>query len=295
LATGTNRPLERNEGVEVLTAAKPADAADIVNHNTDDKGHTETYTRMDDGNLASTLASHEEFTLTRSSEIELTAHGPDFSGMVFTLFDFLEGKGPRKTAEQIQWPMTAQPSFLHNFRPILYACPALALALVFLYLIDGKFRHRKEQGKQILSPAKTDADRDVFISYKTEDGQAAERVCLALESQRISCWIAPRDIPPGQVWAAAIVEGVQRSKNVVLLLSSHSSEAKQISREAELADHQNIPIIIFRLEDVQPSKELLYFLGNLQWLDAFGGRFDSAVDRLAGTIRNSALPATSGE
>jgi hypothetical protein len=130
--------------------------------------------------------------------------------------------------------------------------------------------------------------RDVFISYKTEDKEAADRLCVVLERENISCWIAPRDIPPGQEWAASIVDGLQRSKSFVVLLSSHSVAAKQISREAELADKQNIPILTFRLEDVQPPKELLYFLGNVQWLEGFGGQFDAAAARLVDLIRNSA-------
>jgi len=129
--------------------------------------------------------------------------------------------------------------------------------------------------------------RDVFISYKTEDREAAERLCAALERESISCWMAPRDIPPGQEWAASIVAGLQRSRSFVLLLSSHSTTARQIAREAELADKQNLPIVTFRLEDVQPPNQLLYYLGNLQWLDAFGGQFDAAAARLANVIRNS--------
>lgn len=130
--------------------------------------------------------------------------------------------------------------------------------------------------------------RDVFISYKTEDKEAAEKLCAALEGETISCWMAPRDIPPGSEWATSIVDGLQRSTTFVLLLSSHSIAAKQISREAELADQRNIPILTFRLEDVQPPRELLYFLGNVQWLDGFGGRFDAAAAQLANLIRNRA-------
>ncbi len=134
--------------------------------------------------------------------------------------------------------------------------------------------------------------RDVFISYKTEDKEFAERLCAALEREDISCWLAPRDIPPGREWAVAIVDGLQRSKNFVLLLSAHSVAAKQIAREAELADKQNLPIFTFRIEDIQPPKELLYFLGNVQWLDGFGEKFESAVASLAEVIRSgSSFPA----
>ncbi len=127
--------------------------------------------------------------------------------------------------------------------------------------------------------------RDVFISYRSEDREAAQRICARLEHENISCWMAPRDIPIGKEWAAAIVEGIQRCRAFLVILSSNSKVAKQISREAELADNQGIPIFTFRIEDVQPPPGLLYFLGNIQWLDAFGGQFDSALTRLVEVIK----------
>ena len=79
--------------------------------------------------------------------------------------------------------------------------------------------------------------RDVFISYQSDDKECADRVCEALERQNISCWIAPRDIPVGSEWAAAIVEGIQRCHFFVVILSSHSSSARQISRELSICGH----------------------------------------------------------
>jgi hypothetical protein len=130
--------------------------------------------------------------------------------------------------------------------------------------------------------------RDVFISYQSADKECADRVCEALERQNISCWVAPRDIPIGSEWAAAIVEGLQRCHSFVVILSSHSTNARQISREAELADNRKLPIFTLRIEDVQPPPGLLYFLGDVQWLDAFDGRFEAALGRLAEVIRQSA-------
>ncbi len=127
--------------------------------------------------------------------------------------------------------------------------------------------------------------RDVFISHKNEDRVAAESICAALEREDISCWMAPRDVTAGQEWAAAIVEALQGSKTFVLLLSSNSKNARQIAREAELADRQKLPMITFRLENVEPPPELLYFVGNIQWLDGFGGHFDPAVKKLVEFVR----------
>jgi TIR domain len=130
--------------------------------------------------------------------------------------------------------------------------------------------------------------RDVFISYQSSDKECADRVCEALERQNISCWIAPRDIPIGAEWAAAIVEGLQRCNSFVVILSSHSTSARQISREAELADNRKLPIFTLRIEDVQPPPGLLYFLGNVQWVDAFDGQLETAIARLTEEIRRTA-------
>jgi hypothetical protein len=134
---------------------------------------------------------------------------------------------------------------------------------------------------------------DVFVSYRSEDKAAAERLCAGLEKQDIPCWIAPRNIPVSTEWPAAIVEAINGCKVFVIVLSSNSKNAKQISREAELADKNGCQIITFRLEDVDPPPGLVYFLGNIQWLDAFGDRFDAAVAQVAQLVKKvpAAAPA----
>ncbi len=138
--------------------------------------------------------------------------------------------------------------------------------------------------------------KDAFISYRHEDADAANRVCAALEARNVSCWIAPRDIGVGQEWPTAIVSGIQESRALVLLLSSSSKNAHQIAREAELADNKGLKIVTLRIEDVQPPTELLYFIGNIQWIDAFGSRFDEALACVAEVIQKAGppIPNTSG-
>ena len=127
--------------------------------------------------------------------------------------------------------------------------------------------------------------RDVFVSYHAEDRAWAERVSSALEGAHISYWIAPRDIPPGQEWAAAIVAGIKRSGSLVLIFSSHSSHSKQIAREIEMADRYHLNLVSLRVENVQPSESLEYYLHNIQWIDAFDGHFDQASRQLIATIQ----------
>jgi len=72
---------------------------------------------------------------------------------------------------------------------------------------------------------------DVFISHSSKDKTVADAVCGTLEKQGVRCWIAPRDVPPGQSWAAAIVEGISNSKVFVLVFSDRSNQSKQVVKE----------------------------------------------------------------
>jgi tetratricopeptide (TPR) repeat protein len=134
--------------------------------------------------------------------------------------------------------------------------------------------------------------RDVFISYRHEDQTVADRVCEALERHHVDCWIAPRDMPPGEDWPTGIVEGVQQCHTFVLVLSENCQNSRHIARELELADSHALRIVALRIQDVQPPPQLLFFLGNVQWLDAFGDRFDASMGRLAEAMtRSDSYPA----
>src|SRR4029450_7145556 len=102
--------------------------------------------------------------------------------------------------------------------------------------------------------------RDVFISYATEDRSTAEAVCAALEAKGLRCWIAPRDIHPGSVWGAAIVDGIGDCTAFVLVFSDAANRSQHIPRELECAVDRNMPIIPFRVDPVMPSKSLSYFI-----------------------------------
>lgn len=53
-----------------------------------------------------------------------------------------------------------------------------------------------------------DMQHKVFISYASEDKPIADQVCQVLENDGIPCWIAPRDIAVGAVWAEVIVNAL---------------------------------------------------------------------------------------
>jgi hypothetical protein len=125
---------------------------------------------------------------------------------------------------------------------------------------------------------------DVFISYSHHDKPQADAVCATLEATGIRCWIAPRDVIPGQEWGAAIVDAIRSSRVMVLMFSSHANDSPQIRREVQLAVDAETVLIPFRIEDVLPQRSLAYFLGAPHWLDALTPPLEAHLERLAAAV-----------
>ena len=125
---------------------------------------------------------------------------------------------------------------------------------------------------------------DVFISYSTKDKVIADAICANLENRGIRCWIAPRDILPGKKWGGSIIEAIERSKILVLLLSSNSNKSGNVIRELERAVDTDTTVIPFRVEEILPSEDIAYFIAGTHWLDALTPPLEKHIESLAETI-----------
>jgi hypothetical protein len=110
---------------------------------------------------------------------------------------------------------------------------------------------------------------DVFISHTKEDEKHADAARAALESAGLKCWIAPRDIDAGKDWGAEIINAIAVSRVMLVIFSSHANSSNHITREVNQADEKNLPVITFRVEEIEPKGSLEYFLDSKHWLDAF--------------------------
>jgi formylglycine-generating enzyme required for sulfatase activity len=125
---------------------------------------------------------------------------------------------------------------------------------------------------------------DVFISHSSHDKAIADAVCTALESAKIRCWIAPRDIRPGEKWAAAITNAIENSKIMVLIFSSNSNNSDDVLNEILLAKDAGAIIIPFKIENIFPEGEMKYYLTRTHWLDAIDPPTEKHIQLLVETI-----------
>jgi hypothetical protein len=125
---------------------------------------------------------------------------------------------------------------------------------------------------------------DVFISYASKDKVAANAACAVLEARNIRCWIAPRDVQPGQPYGEAIIDAIHGCRVMVLVFSSHANASGHIPKEVERAVSCGVTIIPLRIEDVIPAKSLDYFIGSVHWLDAMTHPLEKHLADLGDTI-----------
>ncbi len=126
---------------------------------------------------------------------------------------------------------------------------------------------------------------DVFLSYSSKDKIWADAACAVLERHRVRCWIAPRDITPGDEWGAAIIKGLNGSRIMVLIFSGHANDSGQVRREVERAISQGMTVLPVRIEDVRPAGAMEYALGNTHWLDAFTPPVEAQLELLAASVK----------
>jgi len=123
----------------------------------------------------------------------------------------------------------------------------------------------------------------VFISHSSEDRGVAGKVCEALERRGLGCWLASRDISPGENFQEAIVKAIRTVRAMVLVFTGNANNSNEIKKEIALASQNRLVVIPLRLEDVLPNDAFLYELSTRQWIDAFDD-WERALSRLAEQI-----------
>jgi hypothetical protein len=121
---------------------------------------------------------------------------------------------------------------------------------------------------------------DVFVSYSTHDKPIADAIVSRLEQAGIRCWVAPRDIIPGQLWGEAILRAIETARLMVVVVSGAANGSRQVIREVERAVANDVVVIPFRIESIEPTGAMAYYLASEHWLDAMTPPLESHISHL---------------
>ena len=145
------------------------------------------------------------------------------------------------------------------------------------------------------SPTQPTPGSDVFISYASPDAAVANALVEALEQRGIKCWIAPRDVTPGAFYADAIVEAINASRVLVVVLTQNAVASTHVLREVERASAKRHPVVSLRIDSAQLPTGLEYFLSASHWLDATASGIDAVLPKLADAVRRLIAPPSGAD
>jgi TolB-like protein len=132
--------------------------------------------------------------------------------------------------------------------------------------------------------------RRVFVSYASHDAAVAQKVCSALEAAGFPCWIAPRNVVPGTMYADGIVHAIDESSILVLILSAQAVASAHVGREIERAVSKRRPVVALRIDSAPLTAAFEYFLNQSQWIE--GGGSDAAIAQLVSAVGKHLAPGS---
>jgi hypothetical protein len=141
--------------------------------------------------------------------------------------------------------------------------------------------------------------KSVFISHASKNFKLADEIRQLIEERNISCWIAPRDIPPGASYGEEIAGAIEHCIAVIFIMTEEANQSRPVANELELAFRFQRVIIPIRINEIQPSQRINFFVSNSQWVDAIYSPLKKRIDVLVNIINaaknNTQIPYPTAE
>lgn len=131
----------------------------------------------------------------------------------------------------------------------------------------------------------------IFISHSANDRELANKICAALEAANLSCWIAPRDVPVGGQYTGAIVDAIEGSSIILVLLSEDAANSGHVMREFDIAISAKKKIIPFKIGNFVQNSSMRYFLSHVQWTELPASPTDADIDIIVSLMKGLPVQA----
>lgn len=111
--------------------------------------------------------------------------------------------------------------------------------------------------------------KDVFISYSSTDFDTVNSIKVVLETNQISCWMAPSSIPPGSSYAYEIPNAIKNCTIFLLMLSERSQVSQWVPKELSLALSAGKTVLPYMIEKCELTDTFNFFLTDVQRFEIF--------------------------
>ena len=112
-------------------------------------------------------------------------------------------------------------------------------------------------------------EHDIFIRYSKKDQETALAILKILEDAGIECWIAPRDVKPGTMYAGELTRGIENCRIMLLIYSADSSASKHVTKDINIAVTKNKMILPFKIDNCEMNETMEYYLSDYHWIEAY--------------------------
>lgn len=120
--------------------------------------------------------------------------------------------------------------------------------------------------------------KDICVAYSKANKSLAKKIVSKLESDNISCWVAPRDFKLED--EEAVKKVIEESGILLLIVDKKSVGDKELIKALEIALENELEIVPYVIEKIDSDLYSDYFFYSFSWIDAFEDSFDEAYEVL---------------
>lgn len=129
--------------------------------------------------------------------------------------------------------------------------------------------------------------KNILISCTASDLHTADNIRHFLEQNGFSCRVQGGNKSSYDSTGDDPAEVFGWADAFVLIVSEAANLSGGIRRDIDEAVNCGLSVLPIRVEDIEPSRSLRYYLGPYQWIEAFGDEIDKYLEVLLKALRSS--------
>ena len=121
---------------------------------------------------------------------------------------------------------------------------------------------------------------EVFVSYARSDRERVLQIVERIRSKGIRVWVDEGGIHGASLWEQEIVDAIDASKVMILMVSNSSINSDNVVKELSIASEDKKPILPVYLNRSKIPKSMRYQLAGIQHIEFFEGQEDLAFQSM---------------
>jgi len=121
---------------------------------------------------------------------------------------------------------------------------------------------------------------EVFVSYARSDRERVMELVERMRSAGIGVWVDEGGIHGASLWGQEIVDAIDASKVMILMISDSSITSDNVVKELSIASEDKKPILPVYLHRSEIPKSMRYQLAGIQHIEFFEGQEDEAFQSM---------------